>query len=94
MYPTEKNLDLLKLIIISSSNQESIILDCFCGSGTTLIASEELGRKWIGIDNSEEAIKVAKERLSILSRESLYQDNDYEYCEQIDSDVNSIEVIC
>jgi adenine-specific DNA-methyltransferase len=91
-YPTEKNLDLLKLIISSSSNQESIILDCFCGSGTALIASEELGRRWIGIDSSEKAIKVAKGRLSIFSKRTLYQDNDYEFCEQIDSNINSIKV--
>ena len=72
-YPTEKNIELLKLIISSSSNPESIILDCFCGSGTTLKASEELGRNWIGIDKSEEAIKVALNKL---------KDSDFEYLEE------------
>ena len=63
-YPTEKNLDLLKLIVQASSMPEIIVLDCFCGSGTTLIAAEKLGRKWIGIDQSEEAIRVSDLRLS------------------------------
>ncbi len=63
LYPTEKNIDMLKMIIEQSSNKDSIVLDCFAGSGTTLIASEMLNRKWIGIDNSPIAISVIKERL-------------------------------
>lgn len=63
-YPTEKNLDLLKKIILASSNENSIILDFFCGSGTTLLAAEQLGRKWIGIDSSQKAITVSLSRLS------------------------------
>lgn len=63
-YPTEKNYSLLKDIILASSREDSIVLDCFCGSGTTLIAAQELGRKWIGIDKSEESIKVVTKRLS------------------------------
>lgn len=55
-YPTEKNPDLLKRIIKSSSNKDDIVLDCFAGSGTTLGVAEQLERKWIGIDNSSEAI--------------------------------------
>jgi adenine-specific DNA-methyltransferase len=55
-YPTEKNPDLLKRIIEASSNKGDIVLDCFAGSGTTLGAAQQLGRKWIGIDNSSEAI--------------------------------------
>ena len=63
IYPTEKNLEMLKLIIKTSSDKNSIVLDCFCGSGSTLMASQELGRKWIGVDNSEIAIKTSKKRL-------------------------------
>ncbi|MEN6293344.1 MAG: site-specific DNA-methyltransferase [Methanobacterium sp.] len=66
-YPTQKNLDLLKLIISASSNPGDLVLDAFCGSGTTLVASQELSRNWIGIDSSENAIKVSKERLSKVS---------------------------
>jgi adenine-specific DNA-methyltransferase len=77
-YPTEKNLDLLKFIIQSSSNEGDLVLDCFCGSGTTLIAAQELNRKWIGIDNSEQAIKVAQKRLSNIPV-NLFSKVDYEF---------------
>lgn len=65
-YPTEKNIDLLKFIIKSSSNEGSLVLDCFCGSGTTLVAAESLDRSWIGIDSSKHAINVTKKRLEEL----------------------------
>lgn len=63
LYPTEKNLDLLDLIIKTSSNENSMVLDCFCGSGTTLIAAQINKRNWIGIDQSEEAIKATMGKL-------------------------------
>jgi len=62
-YPTEKNLKMLKYIVENSSNNGSLILDFFAGSGTTLLASSILGRRWIGIDEGKQAIKVAKMRL-------------------------------
>ena len=49
-YPTQKPLALLERIIQASSNKGDIVLDPFAGSGTTLIAAERLGRRWIGID--------------------------------------------
>lgn len=55
-YPTEKNYDMLKRIIETSSCAGDIVLDCFAGSGTTLVAAEELGRQWIGIDIGQEAV--------------------------------------
>ena len=61
-YPTEKNLDMLKRIISASSNPGDIVLDCFAGSGTTLVAAEELGRQWIGVDIGDESIKTIQER--------------------------------
>lgn len=63
-YPTEKNLEMLKTIISASSSEGDLVLDCFCGSGTTLRAATELRRNWIGIDESEEAIKVCKKRVN------------------------------
>jgi adenine-specific DNA-methyltransferase len=63
LYPTQKNLEMLNLIIRTSSDVDSIVLDCFCGSATTLVAAEALGRRWIGIDESHQAIEVAKKRL-------------------------------
>ena len=55
-YPTEKNIDMLKRIVETSSRPGDLVLDCFAGSGTTLVAAEELGRQWIGIDIGDEAI--------------------------------------
>lgn len=63
-YPTEKNIEMLKRIIEASSNEGDIVMDCFCGSGTTLAAAEELGRQWIGVDIGEEAIAATRKRLS------------------------------
>ena len=63
-YPTQKNFEMLELIIKQSSRENSIIMDCFAGSGTTLLAAAKLGRKFIGIDSSDVAINVIKSRLS------------------------------
>jgi len=63
-YPTEKNIDLLKRIIQASSNPGDIVLDCFAGSGTTLVAADMLNRRWIGIDNSPEALRTMIHRFS------------------------------
>lgn len=61
-YPTEKNLNMLKRIIETSSRPGDIVLDCFAGSGTTLVAAEELGRQWIGVDIGDEAIAAISKR--------------------------------
>lgn len=61
-YPTEKNLDMLKRIVATSSRPGDIVLDCFAGSGTTLVAAEELGRQWIGVDVGKEAINTIVNR--------------------------------
>ncbi|MCM8797046.1 MAG: transcriptional repressor LexA [Candidatus Omnitrophica bacterium] len=67
-YPTEKNEELLKQIILCSSKEGDLVLDCFCGSGTTLVAAEKLKRYWIGIDSNESAIKTAEKRLLALNK--------------------------
>jgi adenine-specific DNA-methyltransferase len=74
VYPTEKNPELLDVIIKTSSNEGSLVLDCFAGSGTTLKAAQTNGRKWIGIDESAEAIKVIKEKLQHIET-SLFASN-------------------
>ncbi|MEK7787568.1 MAG: site-specific DNA-methyltransferase, partial [Chloroflexota bacterium] len=63
-YPTQKPLGILKRIIQASSNPGDTVLDFFAGSGTTGDAAYQLGRKFILIDNNEEAIKVMKKRLA------------------------------
>jgi len=67
-YPTEKNIDMLKRIIETSSRPGDLVLDCFAGSGTTLVAAEELGRNWIGVDIGDEAIATIVSRLHFGSR--------------------------
>lgn len=63
-YPTEKNPDLLARIIQASSNPGDLVLDAFSGSGTTLAVASQLGRKWIGIDKSAEAIATTLRRFA------------------------------
>ncbi len=65
-YPTQKPILLLEQIIKIVTDENDIILDPFCGSGTTLVAAKLLGRKFIGIDSSKEAIEITKSRLSNL----------------------------
>jgi len=89
-YPTEKNLDLLKFIVGASSNEGGLVLDCFCGSGTTLVAAQESNRNWIGIDKSEHAIKVAQKRLSELPA-SLFSKTDFEFLVQTSNAERKIE---
>jgi site-specific DNA-methyltransferase (adenine-specific) len=54
---------LLKRIIQASSNPGDVVLDPFCGCGTTIDAAEKLGREWIGIDVTQLAISLIKNRL-------------------------------
>lgn len=62
-YPTEKNPDLLERIISVSSNENSIVLDAFNGSGTTLSVANKLNRNWIAIDNSKVSIETTLKRI-------------------------------
>ena len=62
-YPTQKPLALLERIISASSNSGDVVLDPFCGCGTTLDAAEKLHRQWVGIDITQLAINVIKRRL-------------------------------
>ncbi len=62
-YPTQKPTALLERIIAASSNEGDIVLDPCCGSGTTLVAAQGLGRSWIGIDSSELAITASRHRI-------------------------------
>jgi adenine-specific DNA-methyltransferase len=64
-YPTEKNFDLLEHIIRNSCPENGLVLDCFSGSGTTILAAQKLQRRWIGIDANEKAIELTRKRLEI-----------------------------
>jgi DNA modification methylase len=65
-YPTQKPEQLLERIVSVSSNPMDIVLDPFCGCGTTLVVAHKLGRRWIGIDVSPTACKLMDKRLRKL----------------------------
>lgn len=65
-YPTQKPEALLERIIEASSNKNSIVLDCFVGSGTTAAVAEKLGRRWIAADINKGAIQTTIKRLQTL----------------------------
>ena len=62
-YPTQKPEALLERIILASSNEGDLVLDPFCGCGTTIAAAQKLKRTWIGIDITHLAITLMKKRL-------------------------------
>lgn len=63
-YPTQKPLALMERIINASSNPGDVVLDAFCGCGTTIHAAQKLGRQWIGIDVTHLAISLIEKRLN------------------------------
>ena len=83
-YPTEKNYDLLDLIVKTSSTEGSYVLDCFCGSGTSLLAAHLNKRKWIGIDNSPKAIEITRKRLDKVQNNLFISNPLYEIYENHD----------
>ncbi|WP_321865264.1 site-specific DNA-methyltransferase [Paraburkholderia tropica] len=62
-YPTEKNFEMMKMLVAASSDAGGLVIDPFCGSGSTVHAAETLGRRWIGIDESVSAVKTTIKRL-------------------------------
>lgn len=67
-YPTQKPEALIERIIKASSNENDLIADFFCGSGTTLAVAEKLNRKWIGCDLGKFAIHTSRKRLVNVQR--------------------------
>lgn len=63
-YPTQKPEALLERIIMASSNEGDVVLDPFCGCGTTIAAAQRLNRRWIGIDITSLAISLIRHRLT------------------------------
>ena len=62
-YPTQKPLALLERILAASSNEGDVVLDPFCGCGTTVHAAQKLGRQWIGVDITHLAVGLIERRL-------------------------------
>jgi len=65
-HPTPKPLEQVRYLVNLASKRDSIILDPFCGSGTTCVAAKMLGRRYIGIDISEEYCEIARKRLDAV----------------------------
>jgi site-specific DNA-methyltransferase (adenine-specific)/modification methylase len=63
LHPTQKPEEMLKRIIIASSNKGGVVLDPFLGSGTTAFIAKKLGRKWIGIEKDKKYFKIAEDRM-------------------------------
>jgi site-specific DNA-methyltransferase (adenine-specific)/adenine-specific DNA-methyltransferase len=76
-YPTQKPEALLERIIKASSNEDDLIADFFCGSGTTAAVAEKLGRKWIATDLGKFAIHTTRKRLIGVQRELKSADKDF-----------------
>ncbi len=73
-YDTQKSEDLLQRIVLMCSNENDLIADFFCGSGTTGAVAEKLGRRWIMTDLGRFAIHTSRKRLIDIQR-NLYKDN-------------------
>jgi SAM-dependent methyltransferase len=76
-YSTEKNEELLTVVNGWLTNENDIIADIFCGSGTTLAVAEKLGRKWIGADLGKFAIHTTRKRMIGVQRELKKEGRDY-----------------
>ena len=62
-YPTQKPEALLERIIAASSHPGDLVLDAYCGGGTTLAVAQKMGRRWVGIDRAEAAVAMSRRRL-------------------------------
>jgi adenine specific DNA methylase Mod len=67
-FPTQKHHKLLERIIRLGSNEGDLVADFFCGSGTSLVVAEKLGRRWIGSDISEYSIYITRKRILNLQK--------------------------
>jgi site-specific DNA-methyltransferase (adenine-specific) len=66
-WPTQKPLALARRIILASSRPGDLVADFFCGSGTTMVAAKQMGRRYLGCDSSAKATTIARRRLSETS---------------------------
>ena len=74
-YPTQKPVSLLKQIIELTTDEGDLVIDPFCGSGTTCVAAKSVGRSFVGIDVSEDAVRLSMQRLEemIISESRLLE---------------------
>jgi site-specific DNA-methyltransferase (adenine-specific) len=77
-HPTQKPEELLRKILLASSNQNDIVLDPFSGSGTTLVVAEQLGRKWVGCEMNAEYNTWAIDRIDNVIHRSIAEWIEYD----------------
>ncbi len=74
-HPTIKPLKLMEYLCdLTKTPRGGIVMDCFCGSGTTLMAAKKTGRKWLGFDNCQEYVDIAKSRVGAVVAEPSLED--------------------
>lgn len=70
-HPTQKPEELLRKLVLASSNAGDLVIDPFSGSGTTLVVAEQLGRRWLGCDNAPQHNEWAIQRLERVMKKSV-----------------------
>ncbi len=83
LYPTQKNTALLRQILLMSSNENSLVMDCFCGGGGFLQEAYCLKRKFIGIDSSAEAVQINKKWITQNNCECFIAEKQKKYIRNI-----------
>lgn len=78
-HPTQKPEELLRRIILASSNINDLVLDPFVGSGTTAVTAEQLGRRWLGCDLSQEYLKFAVTRIESVETWTVERWKQYDF---------------
>ncbi|MFA5148155.1 MAG: DNA methyltransferase [Candidatus Omnitrophota bacterium] len=71
LHNTQKPIKLIKRILLTASSKGDLILDPFLGSGTSAVAAEELGRRWIGIENNKRYVELAGTRIAIFRNQNI-----------------------
>lgn len=97
-YPTQKPVLLLKEIIKIVTDEGDLVIDPFCGSGTTCVAAKSMNRNFIGIDASSDAVQLANKRIEemIITQSALLNNGSDSYLEKSDEDIallNSIDAL-
>lgn len=94
-YPTQKPLLLLNQILSISTDENDIVLDPCCGSGTTCVSAKLLNRRFIGIDKSQDAIDLTQERLKniVISKSELLEKGENSYISKSNYELNILNLI-
>lgn len=94
-YPTQKPILLLEQILKIATDEGDMVLDPFCGSGTTLVTADLLNRQYIGIDISKDAIELTKQRLAnpIKTTSALLKKGEKEYLNKTEDELSILNSI-